>query len=83
MLITVPGIIVIDARSSVLHDWMEASTRIVLCDGSQTRAAMGDPSAGISTPDVSLVDTVMADRFPREAIHELGPYIKNDGYHNK
>ena len=61
-----------DARGSALHDWMEAHSRVVLSDGSTTRAARGDKSAGISTPDVSLVDTVMVHRFSSEAIPELG-----------
>ena len=44
----------------------------MLNDGSPTRAARGDQSAGISTPDVSLVDTAMAHRFSLETIPELG-----------
>ena len=39
-------------RGSTLHDRMQAHSRVVLNDGSPTRAARGDQSAGISTPDV-------------------------------
>ena len=45
---------------------------VVPNDGSPTRAARGDQSAGITTPDVSLVDTAMAHRFSWETIPELG-----------
>ena len=61
-----------DHRVSALHDWMEAHSLVVLNDGSPTRVARGDQSAGISTPDVSLVDTAMAHRLSWEAIPELG-----------
>ena len=51
---------------------MEAHSKVVLSDSSPTRAARRDQSAGNSTPDVSLVDTVMAHRFSWETIQELG-----------
>ena len=47
-------------RLSVPYDWMEAHSKVVLNDGSKTRAARNDQSAGISTSHVSLVDTVIA-----------------------
>ena len=42
---------------------MEAHSKVVLNDGSPTRAARCDQSAGIGTQDVLLVDTAMADRW--------------------
>ena len=73
MLITVPGMIVsTDPRRSTLHDWMLAHSKVVLSDGSPTRAARGDQCAGINTPDVSLVDTAMDHRLSLETIPELG-----------
>ena len=51
---------------------MEAHSLVVLTDGSPTRAVRGDLSAGISAPDISLVDMVMAHCFSWEAIPELG-----------
>ena len=61
-----------DARGSALLDWMESHSTIVPSDGSPTRAETGDHSPGISTQDVSLVDTVMAYRFTWESIPEIG-----------
>ena len=55
-----------------LEDWMEAHSKVVLNDGSPTRAARGEQSAGISTPDVSQEDMAMAHRFSCETIPELG-----------
>ena len=52
-----------DPRGSVHHDWMKAHSKVVLSDDSPKRAARGDQSGGISMPDASLVDTVMAHRF--------------------
>ena len=60
-----------DTHGSALHDWMEAHSKVVINDGSPTQAARGDQSAGISMPDVSLVDTSMAHRFSWETIPEL------------
>ena len=51
---------------------MEAHTKAVLRDDYPTGAARGDQSTAISTPDVSLVDTVMAHRFSWDAIPERG-----------
>ena len=59
-------------RGSALYYWMERHARVLRNEGSPTRAARCDKSAGISAPDVSLVDTVMADRFTLETISELG-----------
>ena len=61
-----------DPRGSMLHDWMEAHSKLALSDGSPTRVARGDQSAGISTPFVSLVDTAIAHHFSWETIPELG-----------
>ena len=51
---------------------MVAHSKVVLNDGSPTRAMRGDKSAGISRPDVSLVETDMASRFSWETIPVLG-----------
>ena len=59
-------------RGSALHDWMKAHSKVVISDGSPTRAARGEQSAGISTADVTLVDTVIAHRFSWETIPERG-----------
>ena len=45
---------------------------VVLSDVSPMRAAKGDQSAGVSTPDASLVNTVMAHRVSWETIPEVG-----------
>ena len=63
-----------DPHGSEIHDWMEAHSKIVLNDGSPTQAARGDQSAGISMPDVSPVDMVMAERFSWETIPDLGSH---------
>ena len=47
---------------------MEAHLKVELNEGSPTRAAMGLQIAGISAPDVSLVDSAMAYRFSWETI---------------
>ena len=73
MVITVPGMIMslltLEARRFTTG-WKH--TQVVPNDGSPTRAAMGDQSAGISTLDVSLVDMAMVHRFSWETIPELG-----------
>ena len=61
-----------DTRGLALHDLMEAHTTAPLNDGSPTRAVRCEHSDGISTLDVTLVDTAMADRFSWETIAELG-----------
>ena len=61
-----------DRRVSALIDLMKAHSRVVLSDGSPTRAARGDQNAGFRTPDVTLEDTAMAHRFSWEAVPELG-----------
>ena len=50
---------------------MEAHSDVVLHDGSPSRSARGDQCAGISSPDVSLEDALMAHHFSWEAIPEL------------
>ena len=64
MVITVPGMIMtlqpLEVRCSTAG-WKYA--QIVLTDASPTRATRSDQGVGISTPDISLVDTVMAHRF--------------------
>ena len=52
-----------DPRGTALHDWMKAASISLSNDGSPTRAARYDQCAEISTPDVSLVDLVMDNRF--------------------
>ena len=64
-----------DPRVSARHDRMEPYSKVVLNDGSPTRAVRGDQSAGISTististiitistPNVWMVDAAMDDRF--------------------
>ena len=61
-----------DPRGSAHQDWMEAHSKLLLNDGSPTRIASYDQSAGIFTPHVSLVDTLLADRFTWKTIPELG-----------
>ena len=61
-----------DPRGSTLHDRMEAHSKVVLNDGSLTRAARGNQSTGNSTPDATLVNTVMAHRFSWKTIPALG-----------
>ena len=61
-----------DARGSALCNWIEAHSKVVLSDGSPTSVARGEQSGGMSTPDLSLVDTLMAGRFSWETIPELG-----------
>ena len=61
-----------DLWGSALRVWMEAHLKVLLIDGSPTRAVWCDKSAGVSMPDVSLVDTVMSYRFSWETISELG-----------
>ena len=56
----------------MLHDRMEAQSRLVLNDGCPTRPARDDQSAGICSPYISQVGTVMAVRFSWEAITEVG-----------
>ena len=47
---------------------MEAHSKDALNEGSPTPAVICDQNAGISTPDVSLVDTAMADRFSSDRV---------------
>ena len=61
-----------DPCGSAQNYWMEAQSNVVLNDGSPTRAARGNQSAGISASDASMADTVMAHRFSCENIPEHG-----------
>ena len=59
-------------RVSILHDRMRALTKAHLNDGSMTRAGLGNTSVGMASPDVSIVDSNLADGFSFETMLMIG-----------
>ena len=60
-----------DERGTALFQWAEDNSKLVLNDGTPTRASRNNQGPGFSSPDITLVDADAANSFNWSVLNEL------------
>ena len=60
-----------DERRTVLFQWAEDNSKLVLNDGTPTRASRNNQGPGFSSPDITLVDADAANSFDWPVLNKL------------
>ena len=60
-----------DERGTALFQWAEDNSKLVLNDGTPTRASRNNQGPGFSSPDITLVDADAANSFDWSVLNEF------------
>ena len=59
----------VDPSGTAIYSWLVDNSKVVLNDGSPTRALRAENGAGVSVTDFTFVDVTIANRFLLEAMN--------------